>query len=63
MENETKQMLLNNGYDWYVVTLEDGTTDLRHESQLSAILQCGHKPERYGIVEIQQCWNGQDLDK
>lgn len=56
-----KDMLINNGLDWYVVTKLDGEIDLQHETQLSAIIQCGHNTEDYGIEKIERCWGGEDL--
>ena len=53
--------LINNAADWYVVQLADGTVDLQHASQLSAILQCGAAPLDYDIADLQQCWGGTDL--
>ena len=55
------RMLINNGYDWYVVTLEDGSYELMHKSALSSILQCGANPAEFGFENIEQCWNGEDL--
>jgi hypothetical protein len=55
------EALKNNGLDWYVVRKTDGEYELKHESGLSSILQCDHKPEDYDIEDYQQCWNGEDL--
>ena len=55
------EMLKNNGLDWYVTTDTDDRVALKHASELSAILECGHDPADYGYAEIQQCWNGEDL--
>jgi hypothetical protein len=55
------KMLLNNSLEWYVVTLADGGHELRHQSALSSILECGEEPGQFGIVNYEQCWNGEDL--
>jgi len=35
---ERAQMLINNNHDWYVVTLEDGSYELKHSTALSQLL-------------------------
>lgn len=55
------EMLMRNSLDWYVVTRQNGDYELKHASELSSILQCGHPPEQYGYVAVEQCWNGEDL--
>ncbi|SGZ00546.1 hypothetical protein [Moritella viscosa] len=57
---ERAQMLLNNDFNWYVVTLESGEYELKHSTALSSILQCGEPMQDYGFKEIEQCWNGDD---
>lgn len=57
-----KEMLISNDYNWCVVDYTDGTTRLVHKSGLSNILECGHPKEDYDIVNIETCWNGEDLD-
>lgn len=52
------ETLLNNGLDWYLVDYTDGKTKLVHASSLSAVLECGHAPAKYGIARMQKCWNG-----
>ena len=44
-----------NNYNWYLVDFEDGTSDIRHDTALSSILQCGHDPQDYGIINMEQC--------
>ena len=53
--------LVENGLDWYVCEMVDGTFELRHATALSSILQCGYDPKDFGIVELHQCWNGEEL--
>jgi hypothetical protein len=60
MENK-KETLMRNGLDWYLVEYENGETGLLHETSLSSILQCGENPLNFGIVSMEQCWNGEDL--
>lgn len=55
------KMLMNNGHDWYVVTLMDGTNELRHKTALSSILECGADPAEFGFESVERCWNGEDL--
>lgn len=58
---ERAQMLINNSHDWYVVTLVDGSYELKHSTALSAIIECGEPAEEYGYTAIEKCWNGDDL--
>lgn len=58
---ERAQLLKNNSLDWRVVTYYDGTIALKHESELSSILQCGVPQGEFNICLIEQCWNGEDL--
>ena len=58
---EKEQALYDNDYNWYVVDLIEGGWDLKHETALSSILQCGHAPEDYGYAAVNQCWNHEDL--
>ena len=44
-----------NDYDWYIVDYDDGETLLKHNTALSSILQCGHNPKDYGIINIDRC--------
>ena len=60
--NKRKQMLINNGHDWYVVTKINGKLKLAHRTELSAILDCEQAMEKFEIAEIEQCWNGEDLE-
>lgn len=53
--------LLNNDHDHYLVGYEDGTTEVKHSSTLSNILQCGEPAENYGIARLQQCWAGEEI--
>ena len=53
--------LIKNGIDWYVVRKTDGSHDLQHSSGLSAVLDCGEKPQNYSISDLQQCWGGDDF--
>jgi len=65
MENNTigtaYQALIDNSYDWYVCEMTDGTLDLKHRTALSSILECGYAAEDFGIDELHQCWNGEEL--
>jgi hypothetical protein len=54
-------MLIENSSDWYAVTMLNGALELRHATTLTAILDCDIAPEDCGILQIEQCWNGQDL--
>jgi len=58
---ETKEILMGNGLDWYLVEYKNGKTELLHETALSSILQCNQNPLDFGIASIEQCWNGLDL--
>lgn len=53
--NRRQKMLRNNDYNWYVVKLLNNRIELQHESNLSAILQCGMVMEEFGIKSIQRC--------
>ncbi len=57
-------MLMNNNLDWYVVTVKkddyENTYELKHHSDLSSIIDCGHNPKDYGYDNVEQCWNGED---
>lgn len=46
---------------WYLVMYTDETWDLKHKSALSAIFECSKDASDYEILEISQCWNGEDL--
>ncbi len=58
---ERYDALVNNSLDWYLVDYLDGRTELKHESEVSNILQCGFALGEFGIDRIQQCWNGEEL--
>lgn len=58
---ERAKLLINNSLDWCVVTKEVGEIELKHDSELSCILQCGEDPSEYGYESIEGCWNGEDL--
>ena len=58
---ERCELLISNTLEWYLVDNEDGTTELVHETGLSSILQCGYPASEFGIAEMTQCWNGEDL--
>lgn len=53
--------LINNDLDWYVVQYTDGSFDVKHRTGLSSILECGADPAEWGIENLHQCWNGQEL--
>lgn len=53
--------LVNNDLDHYLVDYEDGTTELKHRSLLSSILDCGQPTEDFDIARMQQCWNGEEI--
>ena len=59
--NEAYGALINNDLNWYVVEYDDGTFDLKHDTALSSILQCGADPAEWNISELHQCWNGEEL--
>ena len=59
--NEAYEALINNDLNWYIVEYEDGTFDLKHDTALSSILQCGADPAEWGIAELHQAWNGEEL--
>lgn len=42
--NEAFEALVNNSLDWYIVEYQDGTYELKHQSALSSILECGADP-------------------
>jgi hypothetical protein len=56
-------VLINNDLTWYVVTYENDKIKLIRAEMLSGILQCGHDPAEYGIADLEQCWNEQDLSR
>jgi hypothetical protein len=58
---EAREALLNNDYNWYVVQYTDGSFDLKHESSLSAILECGKDAADYDISEMWKCWNSEEI--
>ena len=53
--NTLEYYLDNNDRDWYVVEYDNGEIDLKHSSSLSNILECGHDPVEYNIVQMHQC--------
>lgn len=59
--NEAYWALIINDLNWYVVEYTDGTFDLKHDTALSSILECGADPAEWGIEELHQCWNGAEL--
>jgi len=59
--SEAYEAIINNGLDWYIAEYEDGTYDLKHETALSSILQCGADPAEWNILQLHQCWNGENL--
>jgi hypothetical protein len=46
-----------NGIDWYAVTYkgDEDNPVIVHSTGLSSILECGHDPEDYDIIDMQQC--------
>jgi len=54
--------LIINDYNWYVVEYADGSFDLKHQTGLSSILQCGADPANFGILRLHQCQNGEEFD-
>jgi len=58
---EARKELVNNDYNWYVVEYADGSFDCTHHSGLSSMLDCGADPAEWNIVEMHQCWNGEEL--
>jgi hypothetical protein len=59
---EKQQALVNRivtgwNHDWYAVVYDDGEVMVKHNTVLSNVLECGHSPERYGIVHMQRCGN------
>lgn len=52
---DVKKALKDNGQDWYVVTYDDKTVELKHQTALSSILECGMPKSDFGIVDMQQC--------
>lgn len=62
-KNELAATMVKNGIDWYALLLTDGTTDLRHQTGLSSILQCGHDPADYDIEAMYQCGYADTIDE
>jgi hypothetical protein len=60
-KKEAYKELISNDFNWYVVEYIDGSYDVKHRTGLSSILECGVDPEKFDMVEIYQCWNGQEL--
>jgi hypothetical protein len=54
-KNSIIRKMVANDYDWYALLMQDGSTDLRHKTGLSAILECGQAMEDYDIVAIYSC--------
>jgi len=54
--------LIINDYNWYIVEYADRSFDLKHQTALSSILQCGADPADFGILILHQCQNGEELD-
>jgi len=50
----------DSNFDWYIVAYPDESYDIMHRSQLSAILDCGYSPKKYGMKYVCQC--GESLD-
>ncbi len=59
MDDEQRQSMIEaiqrNGIDWYAVLETSGAVSAQHETALSAILQCGHDPARYGYRRLVRC--------
>jgi len=56
-----RDYLLSNGTDWWVaITKGYASIELKHKTDLSSILECGHSLSKYGYVELHQC--GYDKD-
>lgn len=58
--DERNEILESNDYNWYLVDNSDGTTEIKHASALSSILECGEPMSRYGIATITQCGVAED---
>ena len=58
---EAREALLKNDYNWYVVQYFDGSFDCKHDTSLSAILECGQDASEYNIEEMWKCWNGEEV--
>lgn len=54
-KNELAKRMVKNGIDWYALLMDDGSVDLRHETGLSNILQCGQDPAEFGIAKMFRC--------
>jgi len=53
--NEKDRMLMNNDFNWYVVTYFDHSIELKHKSSLISILEGRQKMANFNILEIDQC--------
>jgi hypothetical protein len=61
-QDERRQALISHSLDYYLVDYADGTSAVREgATELQAITACGADPSKYGISQIRQCWNGEDL--
>ncbi len=54
-------MLMYNSSEYYVVSDKDDNHELKHKSELSAILEDKEPIAKFGYVEIEKCWDGEDL--
>ena len=60
--DERRKALIAHSWEYYLVDYDDGTSAVRQSStEIQAITQCGDDPSKYGITQITQCWNGEDL--
>ena len=55
--------ICNHGLDWYVVFYNDNTWNLHHRIGMSCVLECGHDPADYDILDYIQCDPGCDPDE
>jgi hypothetical protein len=56
MKTPIEEIMMEYGWDWYAVTYQDDPDPVAvHHTGLSSILQCGHDPRKYGIIDMRQC--------
>lgn len=54
-QEERDEWKETNDWNWYLVDYADGETRLVHSAGLSSILECGHDPAEYDIINMEQC--------
>ena len=58
MISKKRELLLENGRDWYVVEYKTGELVVKHRSNLTSILDVGRPMAEFGIIDLTECGHG-----